>query len=478
MVMGHITPLLLDVSFQHCALALVTIISLLLGTHWLRRSSIGPRFPSCDFETFYWAARKRLGRKFATVKHCNRASADGVKHFAWAVPNKEALACIARYVHSLPRERRHIVDFGAGAGYWSMHVNKCSRIMSVEGVRVTAMDKHPELYEGKTWHPILQGDLHELASMTDVGMLLLIWPPCWEDMAAKALDVFAGELLAYVGEAEGGATAWHTFFKALTKEWVEVEHVKIPNWHGRSDGLFIYQRRSAFLEAAPAGQARHQHLRHSWQQRVQVKHNRSARRADLTQWPPTESPSADAPHPSQLLLPFFRGTGTDTRGRSLAQIREYGLEQMELVHDYIQWVFPTDEESMFNMHAPLLTHELQQAFKDDAPLRDELRSNLTCFCHFLGLELRGGGGLELKIVRGSSFHERVPDCWSAMFGGNHNWLRISRVLHCLGLSSLPDEQHALMACLEEIFDFGLAQCSSAMPHWRKRASTTPSDTAC
>merc|ERR1712083_695464 len=148
---------------------------------------------------------------------------------------------------------------------------------------------------------------------------------------------------------------------------------------------------------------------------------------------------------TELLLRFFYGSGTDTRGRRLSEIREFDFESMELVHDYVQWMFPTDEESKFNMWAPMLTPELQQAFKDDLTLRREMRLNLGRFCAFLGLELRGEEGMEVKIVRGGNFQERVPACWSSMFGSNHNWLRISRVLHCLGLCSFPAEQSAFLA---------------------------------
>eukprot|EP00930_Biecheleria_cincta_P055221 TRINITY_DN41568_c0_g1_i1.p1 TRINITY_DN41568_c0_g1~~TRINITY_DN41568_c0_g1_i1.p1 ORF type:complete len:200 (-),score=40.36 TRINITY_DN41568_c0_g1_i1:126-725(-) len=173
-----------------------------------------------------------------------------------------------------------------------------------------------------------------------------------------------------------------------------------------------------------------------------------------------------------MLLPYFRGAGTDIQGRRLAETRNWDFDKMEMVHDYVQWWFPTDEMSMFNMDAPMLTPDLQKAFKDDPELRRELRLNLERFCQFLGLEVQEEGD-DLKIVIGGHFRERQGDCWSSMFGGNHNWLRISRVLQCLGLCSLPKEQQALLACLEEIYEKKLAQCGSAVPHWRQRATTKP-----
>ena len=33
------------------------------------------------------------------------------------------------------------------------------------------------------------------------------------------------------------------------------------------------------------------------------------------------------------------------------------------------------------------------------------------------------------------------DCWSSFMGMNHNWLRISRVLHCLGMIGKKDRDH-------------------------------------
>merc|ERR1719277_957827 len=70
-------------------------------------------------------------------------------------------------------------------------------------------------------------------------------------------------------------------------------------------------------------------------------------------------------------------------------------DDMEHIHDYIQWMFPTDEESMFNSDAPILNPQLQRAFGEDPQLQEELRQNLARFCTFLGLEFKNDGG---KVV--------------------------------------------------------------------------------
>lgn len=172
------------------------------------------------------------------------------------------------------------------------------------------------------------------------------------------------------------------------------------------------------------------------------------------------------------LLAFFRGSGRDSEGRRLAQLREMDFECMEMMHDYIQWMFPTDEPSMFNESAPILTAQHQRAFAESPELKEELRLNLARFCEFLGLELRGGRGAKVEVVVAPTFKQRIMVCWTPMYGRNHNWLRISRVLMCLGRCSLFDEQKAFHACLEKLHKDGVP-CASAMPHWRERAQTAP-----
>merc|ERR1711865_1237958 len=119
--------------------------------------------------------------------------------------------------------------------------------------------------------------------------------------------------------------------------------------------------------------------------------------------------------------------------------------------------------SMFNMDAPLLTPDLQRAFKEDPELQQELKKNFTRFCEFLGFQhiQNDDGSCEVEIA--DHFDSRRGDCWTDMFGRNHNWLRISRVLQCLGLCSMPKEQRAFMDCLERVYEQRLARCDSAVP---------------
>eukprot|EP00440_Ansanella_granifera_P007362 gb/GFBE01007973.1/.p1 GENE.gb/GFBE01007973.1/~~gb/GFBE01007973.1/.p1 ORF type:complete len:214 (+),score=36.26 gb/GFBE01007973.1/:1-642(+) len=179
-------------------------------------------------------------------------------------------------------------------------------------------------------------------------------------------------------------------------------------------------------------------------------------------------PGEELPMPRGPLVPFLRGEGPDDSGRTLEEILSWNDNMMERVHNYVQWIFPTDEQSKFNYGAPLMTPEVQRFCRQDPVILANFDKTLTRFLAFLGLEMHGEPG-KLRVSRAAFFDSRVPDCWVSMGGmGNHNWLRISRVLHCLGMIGKKEQQQALLACLEEMHKGGL-QVRSALPHWRERA---------
>jgi hypothetical protein len=139
------------------------------------------------------------------------------------------------------------------------------------------------------------------------------------------------------------------------------------------------------------------------------------------------------------LTDFYRGTSIDSEGRSLDSIWAFNDDEMEYRHDFIQWIFPLTQPSMFNADAPLLTDEDIRAFRDDPLLRENLLRSLDRFLAFLGLSRLAG-----QIEPGPGFSGKqhlftIP---------NHNWLRITRVLHCLRLLGLDEECRQLFHCLE------------------------------
>src|SRR6516164_5949042 len=119
------------------------------------------------------------------------------------------------------------------------------------------------------------------------------------------------------------------------------------------------------------------------------------------------------------LLDFYRGTATDCEGRWLRDLWQWKDDDLEAVHNFIQWMFPLPEPSQFNPDVPLLTSTDIAAFRTDETLRSHLRRSFERIISFLGLTERPDG----SIGEGPNFSTRAADVWNSP---NHNWLRITR----------------------------------------------------
>jgi len=139
------------------------------------------------------------------------------------------------------------------------------------------------------------------------------------------------------------------------------------------------------------------------------------------------------------VVAFYSG-GLDADGRSLDQILAWDDERLEAVHDYVQWVFPTRQPSAVNPFAPLATDDTIRAFAADGTLRARLRAALDRMVGFYGLRHRGAR-IEIDDVRFPT-RSRV---W--LHAGNHNHLRLTRIMDSLATLGLVEEAHALQRCL-------------------------------
>jgi hypothetical protein len=161
------------------------------------------------------------------------------------------------------------------------------------------------------------------------------------------------------------------------------------------------------------------------------------------------------------LLDFYRGVGTDSEGRTLAQLWAYSEAKLETTHDFIQWLFPLREPSRFNPDAPLLTDSDIVEFRNDPRLKESLRRSLDVFLAFVGLRFEGDHVVEAKDFDRKQVIWRHP---------NHNWLRITRVLASTRLLGLKEESRAFYALLENLrgrSDSGITD--DTFEYWRNAA---------
>ena len=141
------------------------------------------------------------------------------------------------------------------------------------------------------------------------------------------------------------------------------------------------------------------------------------------------------------IVSFFSAE-PDPAGRTLAGIMAWDDERLEAVHDYIQWVFPTRQPSGVNPLAPLVTNATVEAFARDTALRDRLRRALDRMLVFYGLRW-DGSRIEIDEPR-FPLRSRV---W--LQPGNHNHLRLTRIMESLATLGLTAEARALQRCLLE-----------------------------
>jgi hypothetical protein len=173
------------------------------------------------------------------------------------------------------------------------------------------------------------------------------------------------------------------------------------------------------------------------------------------------------------LLDFYLGVGTDDRRRYLREMLQWPDAQLEEVHDYIQWMFPLTEKSAFNVRAPVLTPSDISEFRSNPELRQNLKASFVRILGFYGLILSGSH--PLKVKRALYFEEASLN-W--IFPGNHNHLRITRILKSLMTLGLEEEARAFYDCLEDIYraestrsNPGISEATVSF--WRRAVNVKP-----
>jgi len=161
---------------------------------------------------------------------------------------------------------------------------------------------------------------------------------------------------------------------------------------------------------------------------------------------------------SRLIVNFFSGCGADHMGRGLAEILAWEDRELEDVHDYIQWLFPLFTRSAFNAGAPLLTESVREEFTEGANrdlLRGGLRRAFERMLRFYGMTLEtsscakddGAAAAEFSISRASNW-SKASSNW--LHPGNHNHLRITRILRSLRALGLKPLAVAFLQTLETV----------------------------
>jgi Opioid growth factor receptor (OGFr) conserved region len=144
------------------------------------------------------------------------------------------------------------------------------------------------------------------------------------------------------------------------------------------------------------------------------------------------------------IIGFYSGKSTDYQGRNIRDIWNYNDQQLEFVHDYIQWLFPLKQKSIFNRSAPTLDDQVIATFKNNRNLQKNLFISLQLMLTFYGLKIEDNR----QIIKADNYGQ-IKKRWITL--RNHNYLRITRILTSLKLLGLEKFAIALFNCLEKIY---------------------------
>lgn len=149
-----------------------------------------------------------------------------------------------------------------------------------------------------------------------------------------------------------------------------------------------------------------------------------------------------------MIVPFYVGEQPDVKGRMIQEIWAWDFEELECVHDYIQWLFPLPERSSFNTDAPIVDDQVIQAFHTNTDLQQNLLKSLSLMLRFYGLQ--GGEDKDGRFVvtKSEEYLARKQE-WICIM--DHNYLRITRILKCLMVLGLKSHAQAFYQCLEQIY---------------------------
>lgn len=109
----------------------------------------------------------------------------------------------------------------------------------------------------------------------------------------------------------------------------------------------------------------------------------------------------------------------------LVDILSWTNGQLEMDHDWVQWVFPSNEPSSLNSDAPTMTLEESQTFEANTVLQAKVVDSFKRYLSFLVMNLVDGDVPKVEVSVSTPW-------WLANF--NHNMLRITRVLKSLRLT--------------------------------------------
>ncbi len=154
--------------------------------------------------------------------------------------------------------------------------------------------------------------------------------------------------------------------------------------------------------------------------------------------------------PMTRILDFYRGKLHHPTGATIETIWGWSHDRLEYEHTYIQWLFPLREPSRAVPGSPTITEAEIGEFNRDPALKERVLRSLSCMLGFYGFTMHATADAArgVTIALAPSFAVR-SHAW--LIPGNHNHLRISRMLKSLCILGLRREAREWFAVLQHVY---------------------------
>lgn len=154
---------------------------------------------------------------------------------------------------------------------------------------------------------------------------------------------------------------------------------------------------------------------------------------------------------------FYSGEGKNWSGHTIDEILNFSNDQLEVIHNYIQWIFPTTETSKFNKDVPIMTEEIIKTFKKNPKCKLNMLKCFKRMLNFYGLKLE-----DKLVIKNIDYKERSYD-W--IYIHPHNHMRITRILKSLKLFGFKEEHDAFLKILKEIYKENQSSLRNSYQYW-------------
>lgn len=123
------------------------------------------------------------------------------------------------------------------------------------------------------------------------------------------------------------------------------------------------------------------------------------------------------------VLKYLEGQAPDYLGRYYTDTLKWSDKELEKCHDQVQWVFPLHEASKHAFVHPVVTKDIAELASTSEKVRANLLAATERYKEFFGI--------------GNYWDSKKHALWFT--SGNHNLLRITRIIRSLRLFGLETE---------------------------------------